>query len=312
MQMLLGDGMKNVIITGGTGFIGRWLTDELIKNGVAVTLIVRDKARIYRGFRKSELFSYIEGSIESIEISKFEKKEYDCFYHLAWEGVSSEKKNDVDTQLANIKLAISAMELCKKMGCKKFIASGTVAEYVFSKDIMNFSEKQTPNDMYGAAKTSTHYFLEVRSRQLNQNFNWVIVPSTFGEYREDNNIITYTIRTLLKGEKPSYGRLDQMWDFLYVAEVVKALRLIGEKGKPNTIYGIGSGVFKPLKDYIITIRDIINPDLPLGIGEREDINVQTFSSCVNTIDLIRDTGYTPTIKFEEGIKRTINFWKKHM
>ncbi len=302
--------MNQVIITGGTGFIGRWLTDELIKNGVNVTLIVRDGSRISKGFKKSPLFSFVEGDIDTIDMSIFVEKKYDCFYHLAWDGVASDKKNDVDVQLHNIKLAISAMELCKKLGCQRFIAAGTVAEYVFSKDIMNFSEKQTPNDMYGAAKTSTHYFLEVRSRQLRQDFNWVIIPSTFGEYREDNNIITYTIRTLLKGEKPSYGQLDQMWDFLYVGEVVKALRLIGEKGKSNTIYGIGSGVFKPLRDYIIKIRDIINPDLSLGIGERNDMDVQTFSSCVNTIDLIRDTGYTPTIKFEDGIKKTINYWKK--
>lgn len=306
----MGEKMRNVIITGGSGFIGRWLTKEMIENGVNVTLIVRDRAKVSDEIKNSKMVKIVEGLIEALEASDFRGDQYDCFYHLAWDGVASDKKNNVDVQLANIKLAISAMELANELKCKRFIAAGTVAEYVFSKDIMNFTEKQTPNDMYGAAKTSTHYFLDVRARQLDQEFNWVIIPSTFGEYREDNNIITYTIRTLLRGDKPLYGELTQMWDFLYVAEVAKALRLVGEKGKSGTIYGIGSGVFKPLKNYVLEIRDLINPELPLGIGEKKGMDVKTFSSCVNTIDLIRDTGFVPTVSFSEGIRRTIDYWSR--
>lgn len=52
-----------------------------------------------------------------------------------------------------------------------------------------------------------------------------------------------------------------MWNSLYVAKVVRTIRLIGEKGKDNRIYGIGSGVYRPLKSYIMEIRDIINSAL---------------------------------------------------
>ena len=58
----------------------------------------------------------------------------------------------------------------------------------------------------------------------------------------------------------------QMWDFLYVGEVARALKLIGEKGISGKTYGIGSGVYRQLKDYIMKIRDIIDPQLELGIG----------------------------------------------
>lgn len=185
-------------------------------------------------------------------------------------------------QYGNIETAINMIRLSKAVGCKVFIAAGTVAEYAFSKDVIDFSEKQTPNDVYGATKVAVHYLLEAVAKQIGQNMIWAVLPSTFGEGRSSGNIITYTINTLLESKKPVYGRLDQMWDFLYVVEVARALADIGEKGKYNVTYGIGSGNYRTLKEYICRIRDIINPDLPLGIGEKSTENdIQYFNSDIN-------------------------------
>ena len=110
-----------------------------------------------------------------------------------------------------------------------------------------------------------------------------------------------------------------MWDFLYVSEVARALRYIGEKGNPGKTYGIGSGVYKPLREYIMAVRDAIDPGLELGIGEDPGRSRQTFSSCVNIYDLVRDTGFMPEVSFEagirmiaEGIERTVAYWRKNI
>lgn len=84
-----------------------------------------------------------------------------------------------------------------------------------------------------------------------------------------------------------------MWDFLYVKEVVSALRYIGEKGIAGKTYAIGSGVFKPLKDYITMIREIINPELELGIGAKSKLSDKALRSCVSIYDLTKDTGFVP-------------------
>ena len=301
--------MKRAIVTGATGFIGSWLVQELLNNDTEVTVIVRDKMGLLPEFLQNKNCNIIETCLENLSIQHFESKEYDYFVHLAWGGVAPEAKNDIDLQLKNIGVSLHALEIANSIGCKKFIASGTVAEYVLCKDIMDVNARQTPNDIYGAAKVSAHYFLEVRARQLKQSFNWVVIPSTYGPRRVDNNIITYTIKALLKEEKPVYGSLTQMWDFLYVGEVVRAIRFIAEKGKVDKVYGIGSGQFRPLYSYIEDIRDLINPDLPLGIGEKTQQNGETFSSCVNIYDLIADTGFTPNVDFVNGISITINDFK---
>ena len=296
--------MKKVVITGGTGFIGSWLVKEMINNNIKVILLVRDKSKCTEN-EFTELIEYYSDDYYNLEDHD---NDIDTFYHLAWEGVAPEKKNDRSIQVKNIDLALEMLEYANKVRAKRFIATGTVAEYTFCEDVMDVYAKQTPNDLYGASKTAAHYMLETWARNIGMPFNWVVIPSTFGEGRRDNNILTYTIRTLLKGEKPSYGYLNQMWDFLYVAEVARALRLIGEKGKPGKIYAIGSGIYKPLREYVEIIRDCINPDLPLGIGERPEISDKAFSSCVSIKELTDDTGFIPTVLFEDAIRKVIDYY----
>ena len=302
--------MQKVVITGGTGFIGSWLVEDMLEQSIEVIMLVRDaKGCKYQGRDQVTVIQY-----DSQEFQKLKNKDnaIDAFYHLGWGGVATQDKNDCNIQMENIAFSMQMLDYAHAIGTKKFIGIGTVAEYSFCENIMDVNVKQTPNDMYGAAKTAVHYLLETRARLLKMPFIWTVIPSTFGEGRRDNNIITYTILSLLRGEKPEFGYLTQMWDFLYVKEVVRALRYIGEKGLAEKTYAIGSGVFKPLKDYIMMIRDIINPELELGIGAKPALSEKVFSSCVSIYDLTKDTGFVPEISFEEGIRKTIEYYREQV
>jgi nucleoside-diphosphate-sugar epimerase len=302
--------MKKVVITGGTGFIGLWLVREMLVHDIEVIVLVRDlNMTKFESVEKKQTLRLVQYHTEEYEQLKKADTRVDAFYHLAWAGVSSSEKNDGRMQLENVRFSMEMLEYARQIRAKRFMGMGTVAEYAFSENTIEANgNRQTPNDMYGAAKTAAHYMLEAYARILELPFNWVVLPSTFGEGRRDDNIITYTITTLLKGQKPQYGMLTQMWDFLYVKEVVRALRLIGEQGCEGKTYGVGSGVFRQLKDYIIKIRDIIDPNLELGIGEIPSLSDKAFSSCVNIYDLAKDTGFEPQITFEEGIRRTIAYY----
>lgn len=306
--------MKRVVITGGTGFIGSWLIKELVQHNVEVIALVRDiHTTVFESMENKNLLHLIQYNTKEYGDLLNNTEEIDAFYHLAWAGVSTQQKNDGKLQMENIHFSMDMLEFAKKIGAGRFFGMGTVAEYAFSENTIEANgSRQTPNDMYGAAKTSAHYMLEAYARILEIPFNWIVLPSTFGEGRRDDNIITYTITTLLRGERPQYGMLMQMWDFLYVGEVARALRLIGEKGIAGKTYGIGSGVYRQLKDYIIKIRDIINPTLELGIGDIPSLSDKAFSSCVNIYELAKDTGFEPEVTFEEGIQKTIKYYREHL
>lgn len=300
--------MKKVIITGGTGFIGSWLVKELVSRNVEVTILT---SKISKFCAKNPLLKVVYVDYNKIHLLSLQLgQSYDAFYHLGWNGVGGKDKNNMSLQLSNISDSIEFLKLATELSCKVFIAAGTVAEYVFNKDVIDFSLRQTPNDIYGATKVSVHYLLETIARQMEQNMIWVVLPSTFGEGRREDNIISYTITSLLRKEKPIYGSLEQMWDFLYVSEVARALADIGEKGKYNTTYGIGSGEYKPLKTYVEIIRDMIDPNLPIGINELLVKVGQPSSSCVNIDHLYQDTGFKPMVSFEEGMLKTIEYYRR--
>ena len=300
--------MNNVVLTGASCFIGRWLVGDLIEAGVDVTIIIRNKSKIDSFFH--EKVHIYESEYHNYEELQIPERGYDAFYHLAWDGVASEFKDSLDIQKRNIDMSVAALNLAKRLQCRKFIATGTVAEYAYCERIMDFSQRQTPNDIYGAMKVSVYNLLNVLSRKNDIDFIWAVLPSTYGEGRDNDNIITYTIEKLLNNEKPVYGSLEQLWDFLYVKEVARALRLIGESGKADKIYGIGSGQCRKLKDYIHVIRDMINPKAELGIGELPHMSDKAFSSCVGIYDLIKDTNFQVEIGFEQGISNTIMYYRE--
>lgn len=297
--------MKRAIITGGTGFIGRHLVSVLYENSIDVIMLVREgSSTIVAPYDGIKVVRYDPQNLESLFEEEFPSDA--VFYHLAWEGVDGGQKNAIDIQMNNIYSSVRMMEFAHRIGVNKFIAAGTVAEYVFSENAIDINEKQSPNDIYGACKVASHYILEVLARQLGIDFIWTVLPSTYGSERKGTNILSYTIDSLLAGEVPMYGDLRQMWDFLGVDEVARALYLIGEKGKAGKTYGIGSGEYKTLREYVEIIRDIINPDLELGIGKIPSYSLTAFSSCVNIEELTADTGFIPEVDFETGIKRMID------
>lgn len=303
--------MKKVIVTGANGFVGSRLIIELISNNIEVLAIVRNENTNIDNIAflpKVKIIYCDLNELHTLE-DKIPDRDIDVFYHLAWAGVSVDAKNNFTLQYENIWFCVNALNVANRLNCKLFIGTGTVAEYVYCDKPMSGNSAPSPADIYGAAKVSSKMFCNIIAKQLGQNMIWTILPSVYGEGREDKNILTYAIKTFLRNEKPSFTKLEQMWDFLYIDDLVKALYLIGISGKKGETYGIGSGVFKTLRYYVETIRDIINIDLPIGIGDIPYFDDRIPSSCVDITKLLKDTEFSPSHTFEQGIRKTIQWYK---
>ena len=305
--------MKKIVITGGTGFIGLNLVEYLISTDFDTQITVISNREEDRKLMPAKV-QFVCDDLSSCEVlvAKMRKcninKPY-AFYHLAWAGVSSAMKNNMDIQLQNINMAIVALKVCKEIGGEKFIDISSPAEFARASGLITGYDRPTPCDAYSVIKNASHYWLDINAEIIKQPIIHAIVCSTFGEYRNDNNIISYTINSLLNNEPPLYGSLNQMWDFLYVKDTVRALALIGQFGHPDNIYAIGSDTFKPLNEYITIIRNLINPSLPIQIGALADRYKDVYGSCLDTTTLHRDINFKPEYSFEEGIERTIKYFK---
>lgn len=297
--------MNKVLITGADGFLGQNLVSQLLKDNVYVYAIVYPGNNVYAD-RVCENFTVIELDMEEIpDIAGRISEEIDCIYHFAWVGVQPELRNDYEVQMRNIKIAMNCLKIATDVHAKKIVFPGSTNEYLYYGKPINKDAIPSPRDAYGATKVAIRYLCSANALNMGIDFVYVIIASIYAEDRRDNNVVFYTINCLLNKQKPSLTKLEQLWDYVYIDDVIDALVLIGERGQNGMIYAIGHGDNCPLRNYIEVIHEKINSDIPLGIGEVAYSNDVLPSSCIDLTDIKKDTGYIPKISFEEGISRVI-------
>ena len=303
--------MKSVVISGGDGFIGSHLTKKLINAGYEVYDIVIPDSKTKERIRDLQGVHIVEGTLDKYErmMKKLPRKPL-AFFHFAWAGVTPDQRTDFSCQLANVDISLNAARLAAELGAEKFVFPGSTMEYVYYGKPIDKNSIPSPSDAYGVAKISAKYACSVLCGELGLPFIYTVISGIYSEDRNDNNVIYYTITKLLNKERPSLTRLEQLWDYVHIDDVVLGLQLIAEKGKNNAFYSIGHGDNWPLSNYIYIIHDLIDSSLPLGIGEISYHNGKLPSSCVDLNSIFQDTGFVPQVSFKEGIARVIDKIKK--
>lgn len=296
--------MEKILISGANGFIGRNLIKELKDHDVKIYSIVRNKnSELYNIDKYSRVYYCNLMDISNLPFI-IKERDFDVFYHLAWMGSSSKERSNYNKQLLNIRYSIDTAKVAKEIGTKKFIGVGTITERI-SENLFSyncFSE----NMIYGIAKETTHKMLRVIAKKISLNFIWAQLSNVYGEDNNTGNIINYTLSKLKNREKPTFSKAETYYDFVHIDDVVKALVLLGSCELKNEKYFIGSGEPRKLKEYLYKIKELINNDIELGIGERKDDGLEYKKEWFNIDNLIEDTGFIPSRSFEENIKRIIN------
>ena len=302
--------MNKVVIVGANGFIGSHLCLHLATQGYQVIALVQ-KGLPYDFLQNIDNIICLDFSFDDLHLlngnSNIEGAT--MLYHMAWAGVSTTYKNEAITQAQNILYGIKVLEFADVNDIRRVIVPGSASEYACGKGIIDGHNNPAPSDLYSAAKVATRYVCQTYARQHNIQFLWATITSIYGPGRNDNNLITYAIKTLLQGEKPSFTGLQQQWDYLYIDDLMSALQAIGEKGIDGKIYPVGSGELKQMAEYVKILRDKIDPSLPLGIGELPYKNKTIDNQILDITALKADTGFAPRFTFEQGIDLTINYFK---
>lgn len=298
--------MKKVIITGPTGAIGIALIQTLIKYDVEVTAVCHcGSSRISR-IPVSEKVKIVQCDLDNMKsLTATLENDYDVCYHLAWACTTGDSRNNVDAQLKNIQYTIDVVEAAKALGCRRFIGAGSQAEYGRYKGMLNQEAPVFPENGYGIAKLCAGQLSRIRCVQLGMEHIWTRVLSVYGPCDGDNTLVMSMIRQLLKGEKPSCTKGEQIWDYIYSKDAANAFYLLGNRGKSDKIYCIGSGKGILLAEYIKVIRDCIDPKQEIGFGDIPYSEKQVMYLCADIGDLSDDTGFHPAYSFEAGIKETV-------
>lgn len=298
-----------VIVTGATGFIGSALCKELLENGHEVIAVIRPgstkKEKLKFAAEYQNRLQILELALSDIAQLPKMITEADVFYHLAWNGSAGTEREDFDIQYTNIAYTAEAMRVAVKCGCSKFIGAGSQAEYGVVHGVAK-EEETVPHPfmMYGAAKLAAYQMGQVLAKQLGISFVWPRIYSVYGVGENQGTLVNYVIDSLKNGVMPELSSCENMWNFMYITDCVRALRMLGEREDTEGIYHVASDDTRLLKEFVEEIRDIVAPGAELGFGRKQSNPERTFwlePDCQK----IENLGIKSKVTFEEGIRRKI-------
>lgn len=298
--------MKKVIVTGANGFIGAAVCRELSVQGAEVIAIVREYGEQITSMKTNNRLRIVH--CDFADFGKLAElipdRDIDVFYHFAWIGSAGPLRGEADVQVNNVQYTCNTVRACAALGCRRFVFASSIMEYEIMA-AMAADAAPGINTLYCSAKLAADYMARTMAGFLGVAYLRAVISNVYGPGERNPRLVNTSLRKMLRGEHCAFSAGEQIYDFIYITDAAKIFARIGEMGKPNKTYYIGSQNPKPLKEYLLEMRDCVDPSIPIGLGEIPfhgvSLTYQEFD--INAVK--DDTGFIPEVSFTEGIHHTI-------
>ena len=323
---------KNILITGGAGFIGSHLTRLFVTKYPECNIVNLDKLTYagnlenLRDVEGAANYTFVKGDIEEMELvrSLFEKYHFDGVLHCAAESHVDRSITDplafVKTNvLGTVTLLTVVKDAWKEdLERKLFYHISTDEVYGSLGDEGFFTEETSydPRSPYSASKASSDHFV----RAFYHTYNLPVIISNcsnnYGPYHFPEKLIPLCIHNILNNKPlPIYGKGENVRDWLFVEDHVKAIDTIFHKGKIGETYNIGG--HNEWKNIDIIKELCKQMDKKLGRESGASEKLITFVKdraghdlryAIDATKLKNELGWKPSLQFEEGLSRTIDWY----
>lgn len=302
--------MSNILVTGGAGFIGAHVVNQLVSKGHSVTVL--DNLSLGLKENVNPKANLVIGDIRDSEAVTNSLKNIEAVIHMAGLIVVPDSvKDPIGYSQVNVLGTVNLLDCMRKEGVKKFIFSSSACVYG-TPEKLPITEDETikPDNPYGATKAAVETFLQAFN--VNYNMDAVILryfnPYGPGEMHkpETHAIPNFIQSALAKKPIPLYWNGEQIRDFIYIDDLVRAhvdvLNLEGYQ-----IFNIGTEHGVKVKDVVEKIFKILGYRVPIeDLGKRAgDVEANYASSA----KIQKAIGWRAETSLEEGLKKTIEFYK---
>lgn len=295
---------EKVLVTGGTGFIGRNVVDELIRRGYEVHSLV------YPPFapEKEGLVQYEMNLLDNKQLEEFfNLHSFENLIHLAW--YVGPKCHIHDLNLDWTIATLNLLKLFKESGGKKFLGAGTISEYEYKYGYL--VEEQTPTDpqtLYGNSKNAIFNIAKVYCKQNNIDFKWPRIFNLYGPAEKPQRLMPSVINSCLKGEDVKVSDCLKFQDYLHVEDTARGIVDVFEADIQGTV-NICSGKPMQLRTIVEKIAQLTNfkgnilwGAIPAAFGD---------DLVAGNNEKLKSTGWTQKYSLDEGLKMTIEWWKDY-
>jgi len=310
--------MRNVLITGGTGFLGSRIAKRIlpdVESLTIVTLDVKQKTTLKSLNIDIDKINLVRGDIRDFEFIKllFNEYEFDTVFHLG--ALSEVKKCQPDPKLAfetNIMGTVNILEACRIYNVKAVAVSSSDKAYGSGEVPYLENYAMDGKGIYEVSKSCT----DLIARSYYSNYNVPVVVTRCsnlygGADMNMSRIIPNTIRLALEGKAPTIwkGSEKSVREFLYIEDAVDGyLSLVEniEKTKGEA-FNIGSGEIVTIEDIVNMILSKIDKNISINYEEKDFPEIST--QYLNSNKIKQYTGWIPKTKIDKGIEYCIQGYK---
>ncbi len=253
-----------VLVTGATGFIGRYVTTELARQEI-------DFVTVGRSTKYEPPWKHI--ALNLLEVDDFslilKQAQATHLIHIAWYSEHGEYW-DSQINLDWMKMTVQLVEAFCRQGGEHICITGTCAEYDWSHGYCNEdSTPASPSTFYGITKDSTRRLAQVISQKYSVSLAWARIFYPYGEGEATPRLIP-SLFSVFRGLKEPFGVNANCYrDFLHVSDVASAIVLLTNK-KVTGCINIGSGEPVLIRDLVKVIAQINSADPMTVLGQKSD------------------------------------------
>lgn len=315
--------MKNILITGAAGFIGSNFVKHMIDTyGDKYNYIVYDKLTYAANMENLNPcegnYTFVKGDICDLgqNLETLKKYNIDAVVNFAAEShVDNSIKRPLTFTENNVLGTHSLIEACKQVwgegSNNRFIHISTDEVYGSLNDNdPAFVETLplAPNSPYSASKAGSDLIVRAYTETFNMNTSITRCSNNYGPNQHEEKLIPLMIKKAKNDEKlPVYGTGKNIRDWLYVEDHCSAIDVVLHKGKKGEIYNIGGNNEKTNLYIVKTILKQLGKSENL-ISFVEDRKGHDYRYAINSSKIQKELGWTPSVTFEEGIKKTIEWY----
>ncbi|MFK4326192.1 UDP-glucuronate decarboxylase [Bacillus sp. RC97] len=302
--------MKKILVTGGSGWIGKYVVHSLIQKGYEVHAT-------YNKNKPSHLSCHWH-KVNLLRDEEVKKLIYEIkptyLFHLAWEAVPPKCYVSINNYYW-LQSSISLIQHFTTCGGKRVVVAGTGAEYEwFNGVLFEDSPLLSYKTPYSLCKNALHSWLQSYAKQTGLSMCWGRIFHMYGPYEHGNRLVSNIITSLLKNEEALCTHGNQSRDFLHVSDVADALVTLLQCNVTGTI-NIASGHSVQIKELASIIAKKIGKENLIKLGAIPFPKDEPLFVGVNVERLKTEVKWLPTYDLNTGIEETIFWWesfiKKH-